>query len=65
MRVLITGNMGYVGPVLTRYLRGTLKDAELIGFDTAFFGHSLTGVGLLPEAATSSPAPSPRARSRF
>ena len=50
MRILITGNMGYVGPVLTRYLRDTLKDAELIGFDTAFFGHSLTGAGLLPEA---------------
>jgi nucleoside-diphosphate-sugar epimerase len=25
-------------------------DAELIGFDTAYFGHSLTGAGLLPEA---------------
>lgn len=50
MRILITGNMGYVGPVLTRYLRGALVDAELIGFGTAYFGHSLTGAGLLPEA---------------
>lgn len=50
MRILITGNMGYVGPVLTRYLRDRVSDAELIGFDTAFFGHSLTGAGLLPEA---------------
>jgi len=50
MRILITGNMGYVGPVLTKYLRDTLRDAELIGFDTGYFGHSLTGVGLLPEA---------------
>jgi nucleoside-diphosphate-sugar epimerase len=50
MRILITGNMGYVGPVLTKFLRDRLPDAELIGFDTAFFGHSLTGVGLLPEA---------------
>jgi nucleoside-diphosphate-sugar epimerase len=50
MRILITGNMGYVGPVLTRYLRSTLKDADLIGFDTAFFGHSLTGADFLPEA---------------
>ena len=40
--------MGYVGPVLTRYLRGTLVDAELIGFDTAYFGHSLTGAGSCP-----------------
>jgi nucleoside-diphosphate-sugar epimerase len=50
MRVLITGNMGYVGPVLTRFLREHFEDAELIGFDAGFFGHSLTGAGLLPEA---------------
>ena len=50
MRILITGNMGYVGPVLTRYVRRTLKNVELIGFDAAYFGHSLTGAGLLPEA---------------
>src|SRR5580658_10790329 len=50
MRILITGNMGYVGPVLTRFLRENLTDSELIGFDAGFFGHSLTGAGLLPEA---------------
>src|SRR5271163_4958353 len=50
MRILITGNMGYVGPVLTRYLRRTLNNVELIGFDTAYFGHGLTGADLLPEA---------------
>jgi nucleoside-diphosphate-sugar epimerase len=50
MRILITGNMGYVGPVLTRFLRERLEDAELIGFDAAFFGHILTGAALLPEA---------------
>jgi nucleoside-diphosphate-sugar epimerase len=50
MRILITGNMGYVGPVLTKFLRDKLPDADLIGFDTAYFGHSLTGAGLLPEA---------------
>jgi nucleoside-diphosphate-sugar epimerase len=50
MRILITGNMGYVGPVLTRFLRESIVDAELIGFDTGFFGHSLTGVDVLPES---------------
>src|SRR4029077_12858437 len=50
MRILITGNMGYVGPVLAKFLRDRLRDAELIGFDTGYFGHSLTGAGLLPEA---------------
>ncbi len=49
MRVLITGNMGYVGPVLARYLAQNERDIELIGHDTGFFGHSLTGVEILPE----------------
>ena len=49
MRVLITGNMGYVGPVLVRFLRENLDGAELIGFDSGFFAHSLTGASLLPE----------------
>jgi nucleoside-diphosphate-sugar epimerase len=42
--------MGYVGPVLTKFLRNRLWDAELIGYDTAYFAHSLTNAGLLPEA---------------
>ena len=50
MRVLITGNMGYVGSVVARFLRENLVDAELIGFDTAYFAHSLAGAGLLSEA---------------
>lgn len=53
MRVLITGNMGYVGPVLTRHLRSKYPDAELIGFDAGFFGHALTGPTVLPETALS------------
>lgn len=50
MRILITGNMGYVGPVVARYLRGTFEGAELYGFDTGYFGHFLTGAGMMPEA---------------
>ena len=50
MRILITGNMGYVGPVLTRFLHENLEDAELVGYDAGFFGHSLTGASVLPEA---------------
>ena len=49
MRILITGNMGYVGPVLVRFLRERFADAELVGYDAAFFGHSLTGADVLPE----------------
>lgn len=50
MRVLITGSMGYVGPILIRRLRKTFPNAELIGFDTAFFAHNLTAVTKLPES---------------
>ncbi len=50
MRVLITGNMGYVGPVLTRFLRDRAPGYELIGFDAGFFGHCLTNASVLPEA---------------
>jgi nucleoside-diphosphate-sugar epimerase len=49
MRVLITGNMGYVGPVLVQHLRRQWPDAELIGYDSAFFAHNLTADGVLPE----------------
>jgi hypothetical protein len=49
MPVLITGNMGYVGPVVTRFLRDNFNDEELIGFDAGSFGHSLTGADILRE----------------
>jgi UDP-glucose 4-epimerase len=50
MRILITGNMGYVGPVVARHLRSTHPDADLIGFDACYFAHCLTGARSLPEA---------------
>jgi len=49
MRVLITGNMGYVGPALVRIARAEMPDAELIGVDAGYFGHCLTGAQILPE----------------
>ncbi len=48
MRILITGNMGYVGPVLVRHLRQRFPTAELVGFDSGFFAHCLTA-RCLPE----------------
>lgn len=51
MRILITGNMGYVGPALVGHLRARHPQAELIGFDSSFFAHCLTGVQRLPESA--------------
>lgn len=49
MKILITGNMGYIGPVLTNHLRAVMPDAYLIGYDSGFFGHCLTGAAQLPE----------------
>lgn len=49
MRVIITGNMGYVGPVVVRHLRHRWPEAELIGFDAGYFAHCLTTRGPLPE----------------
>jgi nucleoside-diphosphate-sugar epimerase len=49
MRILITGNSGYVGPVLVRHLRGIWPEAEIVGYDAGFFAHCLTAAEVLPE----------------
>ena len=49
-RILITGAMGYVGPPLIRHLRNQFPDSCLIGFDSGFFAHNLTGARRLPES---------------
>lgn len=49
MRILITGNMGYVGPVLTRHLRAVVPNAFLVGLDTGYFGSCVNNVLALPE----------------
>ncbi len=49
LRILIVGNMGYVGPVLAAHLRKTYAQYELHGFDAGYFGHCLIGSGRLPE----------------
>ena len=49
MRILVTGNMGYVGPVVVGHLRESRPDARLDGLDAGFFADCLTGTTLLPE----------------
>ena len=49
MRILISGNLGYVGAALTKYLRKKYPDAYLIGFDNAYFASCLTG-DVVPES---------------
>jgi nucleoside-diphosphate-sugar epimerase len=49
MKILITGNMGYVGPVVAAHLRARFPEAELIGYDLGLFAHCLTTTAGLPE----------------
>ena len=50
MKILITGNLGYVGPCVTRQLRARYPDAVLVGLDIGYFAHCLTGAVHVPEA---------------
>lgn len=49
MKVLLLGNMGYVGPAVVRHLRARYPTAILHGFDNGYFAHCLTGSKSLPE----------------
>jgi nucleoside-diphosphate-sugar epimerase len=49
MKIVVTGNMGYVGPVVVRYLRRRYPGAQLIGIDSGLFAHCLTSKNAFPE----------------
>lgn len=49
MKVLMTGNLGYIGPVLVEHLRRSDPSVELVGVDQAWFAHCLTTPQGLPE----------------
>jgi nucleoside-diphosphate-sugar epimerase len=49
MKIIVTGNMGYIGPSVVRQLRLSYPEATLIGVDTGFFAHCLTNANVLPE----------------
>jgi nucleoside-diphosphate-sugar epimerase len=49
MKILIAGNLGYIGPSVTAQLRKTYPDAELIGFDIGYFSHCLSNAFYVPE----------------
>jgi nucleoside-diphosphate-sugar epimerase len=51
MRILITGNTGYIGPILAAHLRRVYPEAFLVGVDSGWFAHCLTTTGTLPELA--------------
>ncbi|MFZ5997653.1 MAG: NAD-dependent epimerase/dehydratase family protein [Nitrospirota bacterium] len=49
MNILITGNMGYIGPSVVERLRSSYPEAVLTGFDTGYFAHCLTNARTFPE----------------
>ncbi len=49
MRILITGNLGYIGSELVKYFKKNFDNYFIIGYDTAFFSHCITSKGPVPE----------------
>lgn len=49
MKILVTGNMGYVGPAVVKQLRASYPNSVLAGFDTAYYGACTTGSAALAE----------------
>jgi nucleoside-diphosphate-sugar epimerase len=49
MKILITGNMGYIGPCVVERLRSSYPDATLIGLDIGYFANCLTNAKIFPE----------------
>ena len=49
MKILITGNMGYIGPCVVSHLNACRPEAELIGLDMGYFANCLTNEKMLPE----------------
>lgn len=50
MKILITGNLGYVGPGVVKEFRRNYPDAEIIGYDLGFFAKHVTNNGIFPES---------------
>lgn len=49
MKILVTGNMGYIGPVVVSNLRNNFEKVYIVGYDSGFFAHCLTAAAVLPE----------------
>lgn len=50
MRILIVGNLGYIGPIVTKHFRSKYPDAFLAGYDIGYFLQNFTYNGLTGDA---------------
>jgi nucleoside-diphosphate-sugar epimerase len=49
MRIVITGNTGYIGSTVAAQLRASFPDAHIKGIDSGWFAHCLTSRGAWPD----------------
>jgi nucleoside-diphosphate-sugar epimerase len=49
MKILVTGNLGYVGPCVVSRLRAAFPEARLIGLDAGYFADALLDRASLPD----------------
>lgn len=49
VNILVTGNMGYIGPLLVERLKRGIDGCRVIGYDTGYYAHMLTNTHVLPE----------------
>ncbi|MFO0768088.1 MAG: SDR family oxidoreductase [Nitrospiraceae bacterium] len=49
MKILVTGNMGYIGSTVVRRLRQSYPSAVIFGLDMGYFANCLTASDFLPE----------------
>lgn len=49
MKILVTGNLGYVGSELVKTIRKKYPDAKIVGYDSGFFSKQLTNILISPE----------------
>jgi nucleoside-diphosphate-sugar epimerase len=49
MKIIIVGNLGYIGPCVTHHFRSRFPKAELIGYDIGYYAQSLSSADYLPE----------------
>jgi len=54
MKILLTGNMGYIGPCVEKQLLSAMPGVELVGLDLGYFAHCLTHAHVLPETRINS-----------
>jgi len=49
MKYLITGNLGYVGSVVSEYLKKKYPERKIIGYDIGLFAHLVRGANCNPD----------------